>query len=252
VAPRARPGRVLALDADPVVAAVGRAGDAVLPNLVVGEARRVDLHGEVLAGLEGWQRRPVRGHEVERGRHLALPRLALDAERLEAAPAAWPGGVGTLDGLLTPDQDASELPVGGLPGVHDFRRGRGAEHLPDGAQQVLAHNGVMLGLHLQATVLVRDALDYAAQALGGVDVLGVGEHGGGEALRLAAVALVRRVEQVVQLGVGREHVAVEGARDGLAVLAEGGHGGRDEGGASLVDRHRAGESLSSRAGHAAG
>ena len=83
-------------------------------------------------------------------------------------------------------------------------------------------------------------------------MLGIGEHGGGEALRLTAVALVRRVEQVVQLGMGREHVAVEGACDGFAVLAEGGHGGRDKGGASLVDRHRAGRPLSSRAGHAAG
>ena len=104
-----------------------------------------------------------------------------------------------------------------------------AQHFGNRAQQVFAHNRVVLGQHFQADVFVGDAPHHAAQHFGVVDVRGVGQHRRGEAAGLPARFLVGGVEDVQQLRVRCEHGGVEGAGNRFAVRFEGGNGGLDDG-----------------------
>ena len=78
-------------------------------------------------------------------------------------------------------------------------------------------------------MLVGDALDGGGQLAEIVDIRRVGEDGAREGSWLRAADLVRLVEDVAQLRVRLEHVLVEQARDGHAVLLEHGYRRFDDG-----------------------
>ncbi|KAL1845012.1 hypothetical protein VTK73DRAFT_1339 [Phialemonium thermophilum] len=162
---------------------------------------------------------------------LTLMRYGAGARRRRSGPAdpAVGAGLGVHLGLAV-DEDGGQRGVGGLPGVDDGRGGGVAQHLADGLDQVLAHDVVLGRGDLQRDVLVGDALDGVAQLAQVVDVGGVGQHGGGEGARLAARNLAGHAEDVLQLGMGVDHVAVEDGGDGRAVLLEHGRRRLDDGG----------------------
>lgn len=231
VAPRVPP------DADAVVVGARRLAERVLAGLEAAELRDEDAQADVLAGAEARQRqRPagaVLGREVEAGDLGRLGRAAQDPEAAPPRPAPRAhacarvpgrrrgGGERRVELRLALDEDVGERLVGGGPGGGDLGGDDGvAEDGGDGGEQVRADDGVLVGGDAEAGVPVGDALDGGRQPAEVVDVGGVGEHGGGESARLPPRRLARRVEDLVQLRVRRQHVPVEERRDLHAALLE--------------------------------
>lgn len=217
---------LLPLHADAVVVAAGRVAQRVLPRLEVPELGDEDVQADVLARAEQGQRPPVLGREVEARDLRRLGDLALDAEApppLLPAPAVAVGVEAGVQLRLAPDEDVGERPVRRGPGLgHGGRHGGGPQHRGHGRDQELAHDGVLGRRHAQARVLVRDALHGRGQPPQVVHVGRVGEHGARQRPRLPPRRLARVAEDVVQLRVRPQHVAVEERRDLHAVLPEEG------------------------------
>jgi len=86
----------------------------------------------------------------------------------------------------------------------------------------------MLGVDVEADVLLRDALDGRRKGGEVVDVLRVGENGRGERLELGAgLAVVGLVEEVADLLI-LEHALIHAPGDRQSMLLEGRNGGFDE------------------------
>ena len=79
---------------------------------------------------------------------------------------------------------------------------------------------IVFGSEADRHMLLHNAVDHRSECRRIVDVGGIGKHRGGERLLLAAVGLVAHVEQVRQFRMGFKHVAVEGASNGNAVIAQ--------------------------------
>lgn len=74
---------------------------------------------------------------------------AVGAERLRRVDVCL-----KIEPRLLGDQLGGEQPVDLVPGGADLRRDRVTEHLPDGAEQVAADDGVLLGSDPEGDVLV--------------------------------------------------------------------------------------------------
>lgn len=215
---------LLLLDADAVVLLRVAVAERVLAGLQALQLRDVDQDGDVLAGLEGWQRLAIDRGEVEGGDLLGLLDLVGDLELAPVGPA-----LGLLvDLLLAADHDIGELPVRDAPGFLDLRGERVAENLTHGLDEVLADDLVLVRLDVERRMLVADQLHGGTQSAQVVDVGGIGEEGAGQGPLLVAIALIGDVEDVVQLGMGSEHVLVEHFCDGGAMFNQDRHGGLDE------------------------
>ena len=135
------------------------------------------------------------------------------------------------------DEDVGQLAVGGDPGVLDVVGQGVAQDGGKGADEVLADDGVLLGLDEERGVLVGDALDGAAQGRQVVNVRGVGKDGVGEGCLLRARVLVAHREDVEQLRVRAEHGGIEGGGDGAPVLLDDGRRRLDDGDLLCRERH---------------
>ena len=134
-------------------------------------------------------------------------------------------GVGPAEGVelaLLRDELAREQPVHLVPRGGDLGGDGVAEDVADGPHEVVADDGVLVGLDAQRHVLVRDALHDRREVGGGrVDqVDGVGDDRRGQRLGLLTDGLVGLVEHPHQLGVRLEHVRVEPLGDLLGVLGD--------------------------------
>ena len=136
---------------------------------------------------------------------------------------------GLVEARLAGHEFGGHQPVHLVPGRGDVGRDGRAQHLAQRGQQVATDDGVLRGRDAQADVLVGDAVQHGGEGLGPVHVRGEGVDRAGQGLGLVAAGLVAQVEEVLQLGVVREHALVEVPGDGFAVGKQHRHGGLDEG-----------------------
>ncbi|MNP74854.1 hypothetical protein D3C76_1717940 [compost metagenome] len=83
-------------------------------------------------------------------------------------------------------------------------------------------------------MLVGDALHRTGQGTQIVDVLGVCRDGVEQGQRLATTALVRQVEDILQLGVVAKHALIEMLGEGRPRRFEQGNGTFDDGDGGLI------------------
>ena len=120
------------------------------------------------------------------------------------------------------DQDVGHQPVHLVPGLGDFWGDGVTKHLDDGGHQVVVHDLVLVRRDAQRDVLVRDAVQHHhwVRRVGIHQLRGERRHRRRQRLLLRALLLVAAVERVGdELGVGGEHLVVEGLRDRLDVRA---------------------------------
>ncbi|EAU62135.1 hypothetical protein STIAU_4907 [Stigmatella aurantiaca DW4/3-1] len=218
----------LALDADPVMLAIGGRRQRVVAARL--DAIDEELHANVLPWHEVHQRASIHGRQVEGGDFSALLFLADDAEAAPALPAPPRLGLLIVHLRLAGNEQIGQLLVCGAPGGDHFIGGHlRAENLADGAQQARAHDGVMRRLDLQGHMLVDDLHHESAELFQLVNVAGIPEHRVGQGTGLRATALVGLIEQGPHLGMLAQHDAVEMRGQGLAAALQQGHGGFDDG-----------------------
>lgn len=188
------------LDGDAEVGSVGRVGQAVLSGLVDPQLRDEGSDADELAGLEGRELSPIARREMERDDLVTLIHLPADGEFAPARPSARCAFRFLVEARLEIDEDLCELSVGLSPGVEDGFVDGVAENLFDGREQVLAHDRVLFGCHIQAGMFVADPGDGRAQRTQIVDVRGVSPDRVGEGGGLRARGLMGSVEDVLELG----------------------------------------------------
>ncbi len=222
---RAAAAAGITLDGDAPGAAVGRVRQAVLA-LLQHARRQFHLHRDVLTRQEIGQLGPADGFQRER-HHVFGLRVALDdAHGLAVVRAALRVRVQAGFGG---DQLGGQQPVRLVPRRQQLRRGGIAQHLGDRAQQMPPDDRVVARPDADRRMLVDDAADHRRQRGVVAVVGGIGEHRRSQRLLLRAVGLVAHVEQVGQLRVAGEHVAVEGLGDGQTVFAQHRHARIDQG-----------------------
>ena len=183
--PARRPRR-LALDRDAQPSLPRRVRQAVLARLHQAQFGHVKAHRHVLARLVARHLATIGRLQVERGDFAAFRLAPRDAEGAPAGPAAGLGGGIGIQPRLFGDQQVRQLTVGGGRGIDEFIGGGLAQHFADRRQQMLADDGVMLGAHAQADVLVHDARHHRRQHRWIIDLLGIGGR------RRPAPAVARR------------------------------------------------------------
>ncbi len=217
----------LALDADAVAAAIAGRGQRVVAALL--GAPHDGAQADVLARLVGNHGLAVHRLQVEGADLGALGHLLHQLEGTGTAPAAFGMGDVVIGLGLSSDQDVGQLGVGSGPGVdHRIGGNLGAQHLADRTQQAVAHDLVLVRLHLQRHMLVDDLRGQVAQVLQPVDVLGVHQHAVGQRAGLGAALLVGLVEQRAHLGVLAQHHLVEMRGQRLTAGLQQGDGGLDD------------------------
>lgn len=227
-------GGTLELDAHAeVVAARGLAETELSALEEAVELRDGNLQADVLAREELGQRLAIEGLKIEAGDGVVLG-LLLD--NLELAPRV-PLSSSLVKITFSLDKDVCQLTVGGDPSLLDLGGQGRAENLTNGTDEMRADNLILLRLDEERDVLLSDTLNSMRQLAEVVDVGGVGEDRVGEGGLLSTRLLVTQREVVLELGVGAEHVAVEGGGDGLAVLLEDGSRRLDDGDLSLCESH---------------
>lgn len=87
------------------------------------------------------------------------------------------------------------------------------------------HNVVLLGLDLEAGVLLRDFFHRGQQCRQVFNIAGVGRDGVEKRFALIAVTLVAHVENFLELRVVREHAIVEMGGEFRAGFHQQGNGG---------------------------
>jgi len=135
------------------------------------------------------------------------------------------------------NHEVSELLVGGSPGVVRFLVEGIAQGFAHRCEQVLAHDGIVLGLNAQTCVLLGDAPDGGRERSEIVDVGRVGPNRMRKGFRLSAGSLVGVVEETPQLGMTFEEPAVEPSHYGHSVLAENAGARLDDLGLPWAHRH---------------
>ncbi|MNS92661.1 hypothetical protein D3C72_1268040 [compost metagenome] len=224
----------LALDADAVVTAVGCIGEGVLADLLILQLRVVELDAEVLTRLEVQHGLAIAGGQHEGGDEFALHPLLLDEEGAGALPATGLGRLLLIDLALAADEDVGQHPVGLAPGIQHLLGDRTTTQFFERGQEMTTYNVILFRLDHEARVLVGDALHRAGQGTQIVDVLGVRRDGVEQCQRLATTALVRQVEDILQLGVVAEHALIEMLGEGRPRRFEQGNGTFDDGDGGLI------------------
>lgn len=213
------------LDGNPVVIGPGGIAEGVLPNLDVALVGHLHLHRNILAGQELGEGLAILGSEVERVDVIRLPDLLGNLKLPPAFPPLLLEHAVHL--VLATDEHAGENPVGLVPSETCLGGHGGAEDLAEGVDEVLADDLVVFGFYAERAVLVAHALEPGDQLADVVDVGGEPEDDGREGAGLAGVGDVDIVEDVVELGVGLEHVVVEGCGDAFSMVLEGWDGRPD-------------------------
>lgn len=214
-----------ALDGQPPVRRARAVGQAVLAQLsVVGAERR--RHADILTRNKPSGRAAVFGLQIP-GVHPGAVGFA--AQHAHALQCARRLANALIQPRLGGNQLAGQQPVGFVPGGHQRRAGRLAQDFLNRAQQMAADNRVVRRGDAHGGMLVDNALQHRGQRVGLVDMAGVGQHRGGQRLRLGAAGLIAQVEQIVQFGVGGKHALVKTLADGVAMLAQHGDAGVDIG-----------------------
>lgn len=223
----------LLLHGDPVVVGARLVTERVLSGLRVVELGDEELDGDVLSGTERGQGLAIDRFEVEGGDLRGFRNLLGNAEIAELGPSV---GL-VVQGSFAVDHDVSELEVSGRPRVLDGGGEGVPKDLAHGFEQELSDDVIVLGLDIEGGMLVADEFDSGAESTKVVNVGGVGEDSAGEGAGLVAVDLVGGVEDGIQLGVCGEHVLVEDAGDGVAMLLNHRHSGLDDVSLFLGETH---------------
>src|SRR5690606_34119812 len=112
------------------------------------------------------------------------------------------------------------------PGRFDLWREGIRRKFAQGFNKVMADNLVVVRLHIQAGVLLRNALYRRCQHLGGFDIFGVGGKRTEQRKLLATGMLVAHVENVFQFRIMAEHALVEMLGNDSASAFQQGNGDR--------------------------
>jgi hypothetical protein len=138
---------------------------------------------------------------------------------------------------LTTDHQICQLSVCSCPGFEDLWGECGAKDFLHRGQEILADDFILLRTDKERNMFLADALKCGLQRVEIVDIRRIGVECRRQCLRLAAVGLVGLVKDAAEFRDLAELVLVEDVGDAAAVCFEDGHGGYDDCGLLVRQRH---------------
>ena len=198
---------VFALNRNAIAFAVGFAGQGVLANFLMRKTFRLQPDRQILAWMIFRYRAAVDRLKFKAGNQRAARRFFDDAERAGAFPAAGFAGAFAVDLRLTVNKDVGQYAVSLAPGIQHFLAG--AEHFVKSGQQVGTDNVVLLGLDLEAGMLLGDFFHRRQQGRQVLKIAGIGGNSVEQRLALVAVALIAHIEDFFEFRIMSKHPVVK-------------------------------------------
>ena len=162
-----------------------------------------------MSSLVCWQSATIHCLQIKRGDDTAFRLFAHHLEFTPTIPTALNSFLFGITLLFCGYQNIRQLAISRRPSRNQIAVHRHTQNLADGMQQVLTHDGVLVGLYVQAHVFRHNQIHRIAQHRQVFNVFRIRQHRARQSLGLATAALVSHVEGFFQLRMVVQHAFVK-------------------------------------------